>query len=120
MFSAGEVFHVLNREVARLTIFEKLENYEAFMSVLDETGQIVPLAIFAMVGPPHHWLFVVWPEEWQSSSADARRRSADDSRWLAIPDDPPLARNWRSWVNRVETDAALQSLRSSAKSGLSF
>ena len=31
---AGEVFHVLNRAVARLTIFEKPEDYAAFMRVV--------------------------------------------------------------------------------------
>ena len=46
---AGDVFHVLNRAVARLTIFEKPEDYAAFMHVLDETRQLVPLPIFAMV-----------------------------------------------------------------------
>ena len=35
--TAGDVFHVLNRAVARLTIFEKPEDYAAFMRVLDET-----------------------------------------------------------------------------------
>lgn len=33
----GEVFHVLNRAVARLTIFEKPEDYDAFMRVVAET-----------------------------------------------------------------------------------
>ena len=42
----GEVFHVLNRAVARLTIFEKPADYAAFMRVLDETWELVPLAIF--------------------------------------------------------------------------
>ena len=45
---AGEVFHVLNRAVARLTIFEKPEDYAAFMRVLEETWQIIPLPIYAM------------------------------------------------------------------------
>ena len=58
---AGEVFHVLNRAVARLTIFEKPADYDAFMRVLDETWQIVPLPIFAMVAMPNHWHFVVRP-----------------------------------------------------------
>ncbi len=34
---ADEVFHVLNRAVARLTIFEKPEDYAAFMHVVAET-----------------------------------------------------------------------------------
>ena len=42
----------------------------------------------------------------------------DARRWLAIPDDPPLPRNWRSWVNKVETEAELNSLRHSVKRGL--
>ena len=46
---AGEVFHVLNRVVARLTIFEKPEDYAAFMRVVEETWEIVPLPVYAMV-----------------------------------------------------------------------
>ena len=59
---AGEVFHVLNRAVARLTIFEKPEDYAAFMRVVEETWEIVPLPIYAMVAMPNHWHFVVRPE----------------------------------------------------------
>jgi putative transposase len=186
---AGEVFHVLNRAVARLTIFEKPEDYGAFMRVINETWQMVPLTIFAMVAMPNHWHFVVRPEtsdqvseffrrltvmhtmrwhahyktggtghlyqgrfksfpiqsdnhlltvmryvernpvranlielaeEWKWSSAYVRRHSPDESGWLAIPDDPPLPRNWRSWVNKVETEAELQSVRNSVKRGLPF
>ena len=40
-------FHVLNRAVARLTLFEKPEDYEAFERVLAEAHQRVPLPIFA-------------------------------------------------------------------------
>jgi REP element-mobilizing transposase RayT len=58
---AGEVFHVLNRSVARLTIFEKPEDYMAFLRALDETWERVPLPIFAMVLMPNHWYFVVRP-----------------------------------------------------------
>ena len=51
---AGEVFHILNRAVARLTIFEKPENYAAFTGVVEETWEIVPLPIYAMVAMPNH------------------------------------------------------------------
>ncbi|MEZ6040209.1 MAG: hypothetical protein R3C20_06870 [Planctomycetaceae bacterium] len=34
---AGEVFHILNRAVARLTIFEKPEDYAASMCAVQET-----------------------------------------------------------------------------------
>jgi putative transposase len=51
---AGEVFHVLNRAAARLTIFEKPEDYAAFMRAVAETWEIVPLPIYAMVAMPNH------------------------------------------------------------------
>ena len=53
---------MLNRSVARLTIFEKPEDYDAFLRVLEETWAIVPLPVFAMVLMPNHWHFVVRPE----------------------------------------------------------
>jgi len=70
---AGEVFPVLNRAVARLAIFEKPEDYSAFMRVLDQTFQIVPLPIFAMVAMPNHWHFVVRPETSDQVSEFFRR-----------------------------------------------
>lgn len=57
----GEVFHVLNRAVARLTIFEKPADYDAFVRAIEETWELVPLPIFAMVLMPNHWHFVVRP-----------------------------------------------------------
>ena len=59
--STGDVFHVLNRAVARPTIFEKPEDYAALMRAVEETWQIVPLSICAMVATPNHWHFVVRP-----------------------------------------------------------
>ncbi len=186
---AGEAFHVLNRAVARLTIFENPEDYAAFMRAVAETWEIVPLPIYAMVAMPNHWHFVVRPETsdqvseffrrltvmhtmrwhahyetggaghlyqgrfksfpiqsdghlltvmryvernpvranfielaevWQWSSAYARRQPVDERRWLAIPEDPALPRNWRSRVNKVETEEELTSIRHSVRRGLPF
>ncbi len=50
---AGEVFHVLNRAVARLTIFEKPDDYDGFLRVLEQTYAEIPLPIFAMVAMPN-------------------------------------------------------------------
>lgn len=44
---AGETFHVLNRSVARLTVFEKDADFDAFRRVLAETHEIVPLPVLA-------------------------------------------------------------------------
>jgi putative transposase len=81
---AGEVFHVLNRAVARLTIFEKPDDYDAFLRVLDETWQEVPLPIFAMVVMPNHWHFVVRPTTDEELTTFFRRLTVTHTmRWHA-------------------------------------
>jgi putative transposase len=81
---AGEVFHVLNRAVARLTIFEKPDDYGAFLQVLQETWQIVPLPIFALVVMPNHWHFVVRPDGDDQVSEFFRRLTVTHTmRWHA-------------------------------------
>jgi putative transposase len=81
---AGEVFHVLNRAVARLTIFEKPEDYDAFWEVVQETWQEIPLPIFAMVVMPNHWHFVVRPDTDEQVSAFFRRLTVTHTmRWHA-------------------------------------
>ena len=113
---AGEVFHVLNRAATRLTIFEKPEDYAAFMRVVGETWETVPPLSYAMVAMPKRRAdpvranFIELAEDWQWSSAYARLQRADERRWLALPGDRPLPRKWRSWVIKVETEAELNSL----------
>jgi len=55
-------FHVLNRAVARLTLFEKADDYEAFERVLAEAIAREQLPVFAYTVMPNHWHFVVRPE----------------------------------------------------------
>ena len=59
---AGTSFHVINRAVARLTLFEKREDYEAFERVLELASDRVNLPIFAYIVMPNHWHFVVRPK----------------------------------------------------------
>lgn len=81
---AGEAFHVLNRAVARLTIFEKPEDYDAFLRVLDETWEQVALPIFSMVLMPNHWHFVVRPTADDQVSTFFRRLTVTHTmRWHA-------------------------------------
>jgi putative transposase len=49
--------------VARLTIFEKDADYEAFERVLAEARERIPLRILAYTLMPNHWHLVVWPRE---------------------------------------------------------
>ena len=75
---------MLNRGVARSTIFEKDWDYDAFMHVLRETWEIVPLPIYAMVLMPNHWHFVVRPECDDQTSEFFRRLTVTHTmRWHA-------------------------------------
>lgn len=56
------VFHVLNRGVARMPVFEKADDYEAFERVLSETLQKAPMRICSYCVMPNHWHMLVWPE----------------------------------------------------------
>jgi putative transposase len=49
---ARTCLHVINRAVARLTLFEKREDYEAFERVLELAHQRVPLPIFGCDAQP--------------------------------------------------------------------
>ena len=58
----GYVYHVLNRPVARLPLFQKDGDYEAFERVLSEALQEHPTGLLAYCLMPNHWHFVVWPQ----------------------------------------------------------
>jgi len=58
---AGICYHVLNRGVARLALFEHSGDYEAFTEVIAEALQRERLPILAYSLLPNHWHFVVRP-----------------------------------------------------------
>ena len=57
----GYVYHALNRAVARLPLFEKSEDFEAFERVLLEAHARHPIRILSYCLMPNHWHFVLWP-----------------------------------------------------------
>ena len=59
---AGYVYHVLNRANARMTIFEKDQDYEAFERVLAEAVERTKTRLLAYCVMPNHWHLVVWPQ----------------------------------------------------------
>lgn len=71
---AGTCYHVLNRAVARLPLFERAADYEAFTEVLQEALRRERLPIFAYSLMPNHWHFVVRP--------DADHQVSTFFRWL--------------------------------------
>jgi putative transposase len=58
---AGFVYHALNRAVARLPLFQKEADYEAFERVLIEALQQHPIRVLGYCVMPNHWHFVLWP-----------------------------------------------------------
>jgi putative transposase len=60
--AGGLVYHVLNRANARLPLFEKDGDYEAFERVLAEAQQSYGTRILAYCVMPTHWHLVLWPQ----------------------------------------------------------
>jgi putative transposase len=58
----GMVFHVLNRGVARMQLFEKPADFQAFERVLQEVREESPMRICAYSLMPNHWHLLLWPE----------------------------------------------------------
>jgi putative transposase len=57
----GYVYHALNRATARLKLFRKAADYEAFLRVLDEALAKHPLRLVGYCLMPTHWHLVLWP-----------------------------------------------------------
>jgi hypothetical protein len=81
----GYVYHVLNRANARVTIFERDADYEAFEKV--ERTKTRPLAYCIM---PNHWHLVLWPTKERGAQC-APGESGSPCRAVALVQPGPLA-----------------------------
>ena len=59
----GVVFHVLNRGVGRMRLFEAGQDFAAFEQVLNETLPPSRMRLLAYCLMPNHWHLVLWPRE---------------------------------------------------------
>jgi len=59
--TGGYVFHVLNRAAAQRTLFREDGDYAAFLGILNEAQQQVPMRILSYCVMPNHWHLVLWP-----------------------------------------------------------
>ena len=57
----GYVYHALNRAVARLPLFEKSGDFDAFERVLRLALAKQPMRLLAYCLMPNHWHCVLWP-----------------------------------------------------------
>ncbi len=61
--TGGMVYHVLNRRVGRLPLFEKPADYAAFEKILEEVYAQTRLRILAYCLMPTHWHLLLWPRQ---------------------------------------------------------
>jgi len=80
----------LNRGNARATVFHKEGDYAAFVQLLQEADERVPIRLLAYCLMPNHFHLVLWP-----------RRAGPVQR----------SRLWPEFVNRPQTEAEVQRLR---------
>lgn len=59
--TAGVIFHVLNRGVRRLRLFDQPGDYKAFLKVFGEAQERIPLRCLAYCLMPNHFHLVLWP-----------------------------------------------------------
>ena len=62
--AAGDLaYHVLNRRVGRLPLFEKPADYVAFEKILAEAHAQTTIRIVAYCLMPNHWHLLLWPRQ---------------------------------------------------------
>lgn len=82
--AAGVVFHVLNRGVRRLRLFDQPGDYRAFLEVFREAQERVPIRCLAYCLMPNHFHLVLWPSSDTELSAFMAWLTATHSkRWHA-------------------------------------
>jgi putative transposase len=60
--TAGLVFHVLNRGVRRMQLFDRPGDYHAFLGLVARAQHRTPLRCLAYCLMPNHFHFVLWPD----------------------------------------------------------
>lgn len=57
----GVVYHVLNRGNGRSRLFHKPGDYDAFLRILAEAKEAVPVRVLGVCLMPNHWHLLLWP-----------------------------------------------------------
>jgi putative transposase len=96
------MFHVLNRAVQGVTLFENRQDYSHFLEILVETMRRAPMQLLAYAVMPNHWHLVLWPDrdqdlalfmklltgihaqEWRSLKGTTGRGAVYQGRYKAI------------------------------------
>ncbi len=75
------VFHVLNRAIQDLTVFERAADYEGFCRILAEAIDRFAMRLLAYCVMPNHWHLVLWPCNDDSLSLFMRWLTATHARY---------------------------------------
>ena len=59
--TGGLAYHVLNRRVGRMALFEKPADYQAFEKILEEACEKTDIRLAAYCLMPNHWHVLLWP-----------------------------------------------------------
>lgn len=59
----GEIYHCLNRAVARQQIFNSPDDYLLFIKIMEEVQTVSPVDILAFTIMPNHWHLVLRPHQ---------------------------------------------------------
>jgi putative transposase len=74
--TGGLVYHVLNRRVSRLPLFDTERDYAAFERILEEAIARSGIRLAAYCVMPNHWHLLLWPREDDELS--------EAMRWLTV------------------------------------
>ena len=61
--TGGLAYHVLNRRIGRLPLFESPKDYTLFETILNEAVEHRQVRIAAYCLMPNHWHLLLWPRE---------------------------------------------------------
>ena len=82
--TAGLVFHVLNRGVRKLQLFDRPGDYKAFLKVFREAQDRIPVRCLAYCLMPNHFHLVLWPRtDTELSAFMAWLTATHSKRWHA-------------------------------------
>ncbi len=99
---AGYLYHVLNRGVGRMTLFEDDGNYAALERVLEETvGRGLGVELLAYTLMPNHWHLVLRPTRDGALSGFMRLLTVTHTqRWHATAAPRAPSRSTRGGTSR--------------------
>lgn len=90
------MFHVLNRGVRRLRLFDDPGDYRAFLKVIHEAQERIPMRCLAYCLMPNHFHLVLWPK--------ADGELASFMAWLTTTH----SKRWHSWRGTTGTGHVYQ------------